>query len=368
MHEPDLDDLIPLDSPGESVDTSSNIRYRDYFRAIERVVIDHWSDIVGVVTEAAMPRPANTREVWIVGEKHGSDYHPARVAVVCSDRTYSFVMNVALTARGMARNRREFDVLRLLSARPGRRYVPKVYFFANQDVESVAGMPIASSMFLGEWLEDYHEFHLSLGPADGTYDTILWDGGKEPSILPPDIAWEVFRQTAFILTWYYDHTTFSEVYPWHHAAGDFVVRVKDGGVSVKLISVRQYEPRIVVPTSAAVDPLNATLAFFANLTLRNRLDRLHGVGEVVLAGQDCVEATVRGFFDALKAKATDELCSSELPDRFAGLAGALSPADWTEVFRDVVDSYDPRAPDVPVIMESLAEHIFQVYRLVRLVP
>jgi len=330
-------------------------------------VLDHWSDIVGIVTEVAMPQRADIREVWLVGEKHGSDYHPARVAVVCSDRTYSFVMNVALTARGIARNRHEFDVLRLLSARRGDRYVPKVYFFANQDVESVAGLPITSSMFLGEWLEDYHEFHLTQGTEDGTYDSVLWDGDKGLGRLSREAAWEISRQTAFILTWYYDHTTFSEVYPWHHAAGDFVARVKDGVVSVRLISARQYEPRIIVPTTAVVDQLDALLAFFANLTLRNRLDRLDGVGQVVLAGQDCVEATVRGFYDALKAKATDELCPSELPDRFAELAGALSPADWADVFRNVVDSFDSRAPDLPAIMESLAEHIFQVYRLVRLV-
>ncbi|MCA1959852.1 MAG: hypothetical protein LDL33_03570 [Desulfomonile sp.] len=365
MDESDLDDLLPFTRPGPDADVSPGVTYREYFNAIQRAVLDHWSRIVDFVVQAAIPQRLDIREVRIIGEKHGSDYHPARIAVVCTDRTYSFVMNVALTPRGMARITQEFDVLRLLSTMPGPRYVPKVYFLGDPCAEAETDQPIASRMFLGEWLEAYHEFHLTEGSEEEGYDTILWDGDSGRRLLPREIAWEIFRQSAFILTWYYDLATFHEVYPWHHAAGDFVAQVKEGPVSVRLVAARQYEPRIIVPPSATIGPMDSLLAFFANLTVRNRLDRLDGVGRVVFAGTDCVEATVRGFFGALRAKATGGHCNSELPACFAKLAGALSPGDWAEVFRDLVDSYNAEAPDLPAIMESLPDHIFQVYRLLR---
>ena len=39
----------------------------------------------------------------------------------------------------------------------------------------------------------------------------------------------------------------------------------------------------------------AALAFFTNLTMRMRLDRVDGVGELVLAGDDVAVAAVEGF-------------------------------------------------------------------------
>ena len=55
---------------------------------------------------------------------------------------------------------------------------------------------------------------------------------------------EVYRQAAFILTLYYDVETFEQIFPWHHAAGDFVVKADEGAVDVRLVTARQYAPMI----------------------------------------------------------------------------------------------------------------------------
>lgn len=357
MQETDLDNRVPVSLPDASGGPSDRITYRDYFHAIERVVVDHWSEILEALAYATTPEYGPIQEIRIIGEKHGSDYHPARIEIVFPDSTRSFVMNVALTPRGLSRIAQEFSVLHSFAARPGPRYVPKVYFLAEENAHP------PSTMFLGEWFDGYHEFHLTEGMQERSYDMVLWDGPHGGTRLSLESVGEIFRQAAFILTWYYDPMTCKEVYPWHHAAGDFVARVDGREVSVKLIAARQHGPRVVYPRDVTVEPAEAALVFFANLTVRNRLDRLDGVGEVVFAGEDWVRATVHGFFDALRAKAVGGWWPADFPERFVRVAAGLSPADWADLFRAVVDSCDPDAPDVPVIMEQLADHVFQVYKL-----
>ena len=66
-------------------------------------------------------------EVVICAEKHGSDYHPARIEVLCGGKRATFVMNVAVTARGKARLGHEFDVLQKLNGKYGYPFLPRPY-------------------------------------------------------------------------------------------------------------------------------------------------------------------------------------------------------------------------------------------------
>ncbi len=54
-------------------------------------------------------------------------------------------------------------------------------------------------------------------------------------------------------------------------------------------------------------------------------------------------------------------------DTVSEILKQLSPAELTEIFRTVVESYDPAAPDVPVICDNLAGHILSVYKAVQTV-
>ena len=223
-------------------------------------------------------------------------------------------------------------------------------------------------MFLGEWLDDYHEFHLSQEDHNGSPATILWDMNRGHIFLSEIEAAEVYRQVAFILTYYYDTRTFNEVYPWHHASGDFVVCRSGGTTRVKLITVRQYASRMVFEHKAPENVIEALLVFFVNLTLRMRLDRYDGIGPVAWAGGHCVQATLGGFLDALRTKIVERSCDRVLVQEFIRMAGGLSPTELVQIFQPAVEAYDPDAPDVPVVLDNLAEHIFLVYQAFQKLP
>ena len=158
--------------------------------------------------------------VEIIVEKHGSDYHPARIRVNSEAGFQSFVMNTALTDRGRDRLQREFDLLRELGKADGQRFLPRVYFVAeSRKIESL-GMK-KMTMFLGEWLEGYHEFHSSPDPEANIQRLKVWDTDEGYRFLSFWEESELFRQAAFILTFHYDTADFREIFPWHHAAGRF---------------------------------------------------------------------------------------------------------------------------------------------------
>ncbi|MCD6214526.1 MAG: hypothetical protein J7J46_06080, partial [Candidatus Desulfofervidus sp.] len=96
--------------------------------------------------------------------------------------------------------------------------------------------------------------------------------------------------------------TFSQIYPWHHAAGDFVANIKHNKIAVKLTTVRGYEPIVGFIKDNNINPIFALIQFFLILSLKMRLDKFDGIGEIGWLGNFCVKATVEGFFEALKNK------------------------------------------------------------------
>jgi hypothetical protein len=81
-----------------------------------------------------------------------------------------------------------------------------------------------------------------------------------------------------------------QIFPWHHAAGDFVIRVDGEKTSVKMITVRDYVPMAGIETEPDSEQaiLDALVIFFIHLSVRMRLDRLDGVNEVVWAPDACL--------------------------------------------------------------------------------
>jgi hypothetical protein len=97
------------------------------------------------------------------------------------------------------------------------------------------------------------------------------------------------------------------------------------------------------------------LFFLVNLSIRTRLDRLDGVGEVVWAGLPAVEGTVRGFMDGLSAK----IPRWDL--RFKEFLVSVSLLELREICEAVADSYHPLAPELPVVRDHLAAHAAEVF-------
>jgi len=336
--------------------------------SIQSLIFKQWDLFAEALAEQGWDRGQNITEIVLIAEKHGSDYHPARVRVVTRNRLFSFVVNVALTERGKERADREFHTLLQLFGRFGSRFVPRVYFLDAVGFCSTNGQAGTMTMFLGDWLERYYEFHLSAHGKDGSPRTVIWDNDLGHGFVSSREAEEIFRQAAFILTHYYDTRTFEEIFPWHHASGDFVVGRPDGLIDAKLIAVRQYARRVVFTDDSPENAVTALLLFFANLTLRMRLDRFDGVGEIAWAGDHCVEGTIRGFLDSLQRKAHEGSCDHFFPGHVMNLIRAMSPGELAEVFSAVLESYDKNAPDMPVIRAHVVDHIHKVYRILQELP
>jgi len=360
-----LESHLPLVRPAGGDERSGKLTYRVFFETIARVIVHRVDFFAGALPERVREDKAQIERIDVIAEKHGSDYHPARIRVVTAGDELSFVMNVAVTERGRERLEREFHLLRDLAEHFQPCFVPRAYFFGRESYPAQDGLQEVATMFLAEWFEGYHEFHVSSEREDVAQTTILWDMNQGYGHISLEEAKEIFRQAAFILTFYYDTENFREIFPWHHASGDFVVGRPRGKIDVKLITVRQYATRTMFEADSPENRMNALLLFFANLTVRMRLDRTDGVGEIAWAGDHCVEATIQGFYDAMRHKVARGRCHNSLPREFLGNVRCLTLGKMAETFRFAVDSYDEDAPDLPVIRKHLVDHVFKVYEILQ---
>ena len=291
---------------------------------------------------------ADIEHILIYAEKHGSDYHPARIEVRVNELRASFVMYVAVTSRGKARLSREFEVLQHLNTKYEFPFLPETYFQGEAFSPSML-------MFLADWFEGYHEFHLSVDKKDGSQKLVLWDTEKTPCYLSRPQAWQIYREAARILTLYYNLETFEQIFPWHHAAGDFVVKTQKKSIDVRLITARQYAP--MLERSEGVSVHEALLFFLLNLSIRMRLDRLDGVGAVAWADDDCVDATLEGFMEGLRMKQAKGFIDEGFVNGFMQYLCSLAKGDLSYGFYALVDACDQAAPDIPVIRSHLERHI-----------
>ncbi len=268
-----------------------------------------------------------------------------------------FVLNGAVSEAGKSTIQREYRLLERLAG----PYLPEVYGMGVGYTEDGTEIP----MFLGRWFSGYCEFHLSGSVAGrGSRNrVVVWDTDGGHFFLSDAQAAALYRRVAMILTHYYAIDTFAQIYPWHHAAGDFVVKCRADTVKVKLITVRQYDAMIesgAEITDAAL-LLEALLLFLLNMTLRMRIDRCDGTGEVAWAGDFAVEATLAGFFRALAEKPRTALLPDTPEACFRGHLLGCSPQDLFDRADSLVAAYDPHAPDTAVVRRHLKDHVAQLY-------
>jgi hypothetical protein len=94
-----------------------------------------------------------------------------------------------------------------------------------------------------------------------------------------------------------------------------------------------------------------------------RLDRYDGVGETAWTGDHCVAATLEGFREAVNMHYSEGRCDDPAYEKLIHLPADTGLKEWAEIFSIVRASYDPNAPDYPVIEKNLADHIFLIYSL-----
>mgnify|MGYP001481531539 CR=1 FL=1 len=218
-------------------------------------------------------------------EKHGALYHPASLTLRYPDGAVKLCVNVAATPVAVACLEEEAGLLAGLRRRFTPEFLPRPYLLGRSG---------ELAFLLEEWFDDYHEFH-----QDGSGRVRLWDFDGGERLLPSAQALALYREAARILTRYFDAATGAAIGPWHHAAGDFVARVADGTVSARLITVRGHDAARNFTEAGPMAERLAALAFFTGMSMRLRLDRVDGVGELVLAGEDVAGAAVAGFAQGL---------------------------------------------------------------------
>ncbi len=327
----------------------STVAHGAYFQAIHTYFhnegAQHLHAALGQLNAAAPSSPLPGL-IEVILEKHGEFYHPARVLVETADTARSLVLNVALTPVGFEWMRNEILALQEVATRLPPSTIPHVY--GNGRVEGENGQ--CFQMFLADWFDDYHEFHLSIDPRDGQQKIIVWDNRQKPFFLAPTLRRELYYQTAYLLTRAYDPRSTRQIYPWHHASGDFVLKVSGDAVNLKLISVRQFAPTLTPEPGQDLDDesrLMAALAFFANLTIRNRIDRLDGTGDLAWADDEAVTPTVAGFRQGMIDSQVDSLGS---------VLNQYSSQDWIELLGAVGTQYQLMPAEEDLMARFITAH------------
>jgi hypothetical protein len=324
-------------------------------------------------------------------EKHGAFYHPIRVKVFSEiARPFFFVLNGAVTDPGLALIQKEYQLLSGFEKKVSTPYTPRVFGAGNISLETRFQAKKQVGFFLGEWFEGYQEFHIS--KSRGNLEIAIWASNGDISYLPLEKALIIYEQIAYILTSYYNVYTGEQIFPWHHAAGDFIVNPLEEGFTVKLITVRGYEPLMEFDSKGS-DPnesepkesdsggfvLPSLLFFFLSLTLRMQMDRLDGTGSTIFLGKAVLEATAKGFLRALDAKtgakagenkreSFDE--DNQVPESLEGLGKAFtefmtgfSPNQILTILVNLTQAWHPTTSEGTLIQAHLESHCAHVYSI-----
>ncbi len=232
-------------------------------------------------------------------EKHGAFYHPLKIQVALTEhRIYLFVLNGAVSKPGLLLIEKEYQLISGLNKIYLKRYLPQV--FGADVIKTDKG---SIGFFLGEWLDGFKEFHAT--EDQGRKQISIWESDGKQHYISETNALPVYQEISRILTYYYDIETFQQIFPWHHAAGDFIIRQEDGKIHVRLITIRGYGSLTPFGTNEADKKkhiLPSLLFFFLNMTLRIRLDRLNGISRMVMLDKQIINSTIEGFLSALDEK------------------------------------------------------------------
>jgi hypothetical protein len=347
------------------------INHGDYFTAARNFLERDGYAIITQSVSQYLHRtiaPEEIEEIRIFLDKHGEFYHPSKIEAVLQDVKILFVLNVAVTDVGKQCAQREYRLLKKLNTQYSDSFIPKVYAQGNVFTKMDQ---VETRMFLGEWFEGFNEFHMSLDPDDKKYKIIVWNHEHGNFFLTPHQTMELYRQAAKILTYYYNVETFEQIFSWHHAAGDFVLKCQEDDIELKLITVRQYrsmyENNIV---SESIEPdseliLEALLVFFLNMAIKMRIDRIDGVGEIVWSDDVALKGILKGFFEGLTLKPEISVFAEPLNDCFRQHLLSCRRADFFDLNHAIVHTYPLQAPEVPVIRQHLGKHVEGLYNSIK---
>ncbi len=328
---------------------------KDYFGALQKFILADEGKLLQAALTGRNLHLAGISEVLVCSEKHGAFYHIASIVPVGVEKKVKFAVITALADSAKSSLKNEFLLMQQLAAQ-NPDFLPELYCRESIIWPTDSGTA-EFYMVLGEWLTGYHEWHLSYNPAEKKHQIQLWDYEAGYRFLSEAECYEVLRQAAYILTCYYDQASFRQIYPWHHGAGDFVVKAEAGVIRVKLITVRQYEPLVYFEKAEEHDRLIGLIQFLLNLSLRIRLDRVDGTGAPGWFHDFAVNAAVEGFFSGLDAVSGSSGMSYGPLNELLGILQSFSAQEIFDMYASLLEIYaDEDQDDYGLILEKLADH------------
>jgi len=279
------------------------INLKDYFDAIKNFIIQAG---IEKITDVCIADPilknkqSEIDEVKIRYEKYGTLYHIASVEIASEEKKGRFAVSTAIWPYARQVMDREFYVMEMLNRKKAPSYLPQVYRKAMVTIER-DGLSEVFTLMLSQWFEDYKEWHFNID-ENGKVSIILW-GRKDHGEHYTEISiHEVIKKATYILTYYYDFESTNHIIPWHHSAGDFVLKIDRDSVDVRLVAARDYRPALFLPEKERLDPLKGLLFFLFGTTIKMRLDRQGGIGAIIIAGSNIIEAVMEGFLNGMADK------------------------------------------------------------------
>jgi hypothetical protein len=340
----------------------------DFFEAVKHFIWQNEGQILSHLPRKIQGSPATPQSIEtlvIRYEKYGTLYHVISVEAGTKETKSKFALSVAQFQGAKETLHREFRLLKQLNKKYHFPYIPQAYFKDIQELKK-GSKTETFLMALYSWFEGYHEWHFE--KDDHHPETaIIWDMDKGYQSVTKQEVGEILRQASKILTLYVDPETYQRIDPWHHGAGDFVVKREHRVVDVRLITVRGYEPIAAFPADHALSPVEAFLIFFLELTIKMRLDKSEGMGGPIWASSAVLPSIRDGFFEALRGK---EGRGDILPvsvDQFIEYIGRLSAEDLYSKLKQLSHKFRHTDPvDYACIRQHLKKHCSDLYRTLKI--
>lgn len=327
---------------------------RDYFQSIERFILHRIDGIAG--ERIGRLSPDRIDEILIRSEKHGTLSHIASVEIVGHGPRRKFAVSSAFSEPTIKALLHEVETIGFLNRTFRYPYLPSIYL-AEKVLCSTHKGTDTIFMCVSEWMEGYHEWHLA-AEEDGKQSVVIWDTEKGNRNATREESHALFREVSKILTLYYDPKTYRQIYPWHHAAGDFVVKSAGKTADVRLTTARNYLPLIFFPKKADANRVTALVAFLLNMAVQTRLDKLGGVGEPIWAQEDFVSPCLEGFFSALRTMKAEGRYDSGEGSELLTLLKKFSTDELHTLYAPLINSYREENPtDFLVVEKNLGGHI-----------
>ena len=339
----------------------------DYFLAIRDLILTEDGQSLTTLLSHLWKQNVTMAEVDTITiryEKYGTLYHISSAEIVAGARRMRLTVSAAVTDESKEALDREFSLLQRLSRQGGLSYLPQVYCEHAVQIRKAEGSETLLTT-LSEWFENYHEWHFSRDEADRER-IIVWDMESGYRFMSEQETYEIIRQATTILTSYYDTKTYHRISPWHHGAGDFVVKAAGGAVDVKLVTARGYEPITLPEQNPEISPVRALTLFFLETTVKMRLDKYEGMGESTWAEASTVAAATDGFFRALRRKESEGDTLAIKVDEIMKQLKGFTEDELRILLRSRMAEFRSRDPsDHTVILSHVDDHARDVYHAVQ---